>query len=190
MFNDVDHPHVTLSDWEAFKASETARQCRIAEVVDRGDCGCFPDWFVPLARGVAIASDALLSEAGHRKGMRRQRNWIKLDPDSYSLRVGYTNGADRSNLLIVRRCDKHEWWVIERRMADIDEVLVCGFGSTPILAPSYTSAMCLSLLCNVDKPPHGLRWIKQAPDDCPGAIEFALKRRIDEAQSGHLHKVA
>ena len=73
-------------------------------------------------------------------------------------------------------------------MGDVRQALVCNFGSTPIIAPSYTSAMCLALHCNVDNPPHGLRWIKQAPDDCSSAIEFALK--IGEAQSGHLHKVA
>ena len=191
MFNDADHPNVTLPEWKGFKVSETARQGHIAQVVDRRDCGFFPDWYVPLARGVAIAGPALLREAGYDDGMRRPRNWIKLDPDSYSLRAGYTKGADRSNLLIIRRCDKHEWWIIERVIRGKEEVLVCSFGSTPILTPSYKSAMCLALHCNVDKLPHDLRWIKLAPDDCPSAIEFALKRRIDEAQSErHLHKVA
>jgi hypothetical protein len=191
MFYDVDHPNVTLSEWEAFKSSETTRQSVITKVVDRAVCGFFPDWFVPLARGVAIAGHALLTEARYRKGMRRPRNWINWDPDCYWLSVGYTKGADRSNRLDVRRCDGHDWWLIERRMADVDQVLVCNFGSTPIIAPSYTSAMCLALHCNVDNPPHGLRWIKQAPDDCSGAIEFARQRRIDEAQpEGQLHKVA
>ena len=83
--------------------------------------------------------------------------------------------------LAVRRCDKHEWWVIERRVADVDEVLVLSFGSTPIFTRSYQSAMRLARHCNGNNPPHGLRWIKETPDDCPGAIEFARKRRIDEA---------
>ena len=34
---------------------------------------------------------------------------------------------------------------------------------------------------NVDNPPHGLVWIKQAPDDCSGAIEFAYERCRHEA---------
>ena len=123
--------------------------------------------------------------------MRRPRDWIKWDPDCYSLRVGYTKGADWPDVLVVRRCDKHEWWVIERRVGDVDQALVCSFASTPILTPSYQSAMCLAMHCNVDDPPHGLRSIKQAPDDCSSAIEFARQRRIDEAQSErHLHKVA
>jgi hypothetical protein len=71
--------------------------------------------------------------------------------------------------------------MIERRVADVEQVLVCSFGSTPILAPDYKSAMCLAKYCNVDKPSHGLRWIDFAPADCEGAIEFARERRIDEA---------
>ena len=56
---------------------------------------------------------------------------------------------------------------------------------------SYKSAMRLAMYCNVDNPPHGLRWIKLAPGDCEGAIEFARQRRIDEAQpEGPLHNVA
>ena len=66
-------------------------------------------------------------------------------------------------------------------MADVDQVLVCCFGSTPIFTRSYTSAICLAVNCNVDNPPQGLRWIKQAPDDCQAAIEFARRRQIDEA---------
>jgi hypothetical protein len=185
MFNDVDHPNVTLSEWEAFKASEAAQQSLIREVVDRSDCGFFPNWFVPLARGVAIASPALLSEAGYRVGMRRRRDWRTSDGDCYWLNVGYTKGADRLDRLIVRLCGDHEWWIIERRVADIEQVLVCNFGSTPILTPGYKSAMCLAMHCSVDNPPHGLRWIKLAPDDCEGAIEFALERHVDELFGAH-----
>jgi hypothetical protein len=43
----------------------------------------------------------------------------------------------------------------------------------------------------------GLRWIKQAPDDCPAAIELAQRRHVDELfgansadPEGHLHKVS
>ena len=109
----------------------------------------------------------------------------------------YINGPLVSDELIIRRCDKHEWWIIERITGGKEEVLVCSFGSTPIVTLSYKSAMCLAMHCNVDNPPHDLRWIKLAPDDCSGAIEFARKRRIDEAldansahPEGHLHKVA
>jgi hypothetical protein len=53
--------------------------------------------------------------------------------------------------------------------------------------------MGLATHCNVDNPPHGLRWIKQAPDDCEGAIEFAYERLRNEALAdsaevvGYLH---
>ena len=70
--------------------------------------------------------------------------------------------------------------MIERRIAGVKEVLVFDFASIPILTRSYASAMRLAMHCNVDTPPHG-RWIKQAPDDCAGAIELARQRRIKEA---------
>ena len=193
MFYDEDHPNVTLSDWQAFVVSETARQSLVAEVVDRSDCRCLPTWFVPLARGVAIASDALLHQAGHHDGMSRPRDWRKVSRHCYSRVIG-GGGFRWLNTLAVRRCDKHEWWVIERRVADVDQVLVCCFGSTPIFTRSYTSAICLAMYCNVDNPPHGLHWIKDAPDDCSGAIEFAYERCRHEAlgsnsaqAEGHLH---
>ena len=31
MFNNADHPHVTLSDWQAFKVAEVARQSVVTE---------------------------------------------------------------------------------------------------------------------------------------------------------------
>lgn len=71
--------------------------------------------------------------------------------------------------------------MIERRVADVDQVLVCCFGSTPIFTRSYTSAICLAVYCNINNPPHGLLWIKQAPDDCSDAIEFAYQRLRNEA---------
>ena len=177
MFNDVDHPNVALSDWKAFKASETAGQSLITEVVDRGDCGFFPDWYVPLARGAAIAGHALLREAGYDEGMPPPRGWYTHGPDCF---LSYINGPYVSDELIIRRCDKHEWWIIERVIGGKEEVLVYSFGSTPILTMSYKSAMCLAMYCNVDNPPHGLCWIKLAPGDCEGAIEFAKRRHANE----------
>jgi hypothetical protein len=61
MFYDADHPDVSLSDWQTF-----VRECPsdlIAELIDWSEIG-LPDWFVPLARGVGIASDALTSQSG------------------------------------------------------------------------------------------------------------------------------
>jgi hypothetical protein len=131
---------------------------------------------MPLARGAAIAAPALLREAGHPDGMPRPPDWLTQGPDCFVL---FINGPLSSDELIIRRCDKHGW-IIERWVERRQEVLVWSFGSTPILTPSYISAMCLAMHCDVDNPPRGLRWIKQAPDDCEGAIEFALERNVAE----------
>lgn len=152
----------------------------IDEVIDRNECSRLPDWFVPLAPGVLIASDKLLLEVGHHHGMYCPRGWRKFDRDCYRRAVG---GQPRlmCDVLKVRRYDKHGWWMIERRMVEVDEVLVFNFGSAPIVTRSHGSAMRLAMHCHVNDPPHGLRWVKQEPDDCSGAIEFARQRHIDDA---------
>ena len=73
MFCDVDHPNVSLSEWQTFLKDLPPHL--IVEVIDRSKLG-LPPWFVPFARGVAIASHALLREAGHRLGMHRPRGWL------------------------------------------------------------------------------------------------------------------
>ena len=78
MFYDVDHPDVPLSEWPSFLKELPPHL--IAEVIDRSKVG-LPNWFVPFARGVAIASDALLREAGHRHGMHRPPGWLKTACD-------------------------------------------------------------------------------------------------------------
>ena len=70
MMFEEGHPIISLSAWKGFCAWEKSLKGfpsrLIDEMVDRNECGCLPDWFVPLAYGVAIASDALLRKAGHR----------------------------------------------------------------------------------------------------------------------------
>jgi hypothetical protein len=183
MADEDDHPDVTLSDWQCFLASkkfcEEFPLLLIDEVADRDECGCLPNWFVPLARGVVIASDELLRRAGHHHGRHRPRGWREISPDCYWLATGWKAPFCR-DALVVRRCDKHEWWAIQRRVAGVREVLVFNFGSTPIFTRGYASAMRLAMHCNVDNPPHGLRWIKEAADDCEAAIKFARKRKLCE----------
>ena len=173
---------ISHTDWMGFcvwhKSQKDFPSHLIDELVDRGECGCIPDWFVPLARGVAIASDALLRQAGHHPGMYRPRGWRELSRDCYT-RVIRDQGGRWLDSVAVRRCDKHEWWVIERKVADVDEVLALRFGSTPIFTRSYQSAMRLAMHCHVNGPPSDLHWIEVIPDDCLGAI--ARKLRIDEA---------
>ena len=179
------HFIVTLEEWRGFKSrhesSKMYQSHLIDELIDREKCGCFPDWFVPLAPGVMIAGDELLRQAGHHRGMHRPRGWSPFGSDYYTKVIRrYRNSPLLPDLLAVRRCDKHKWWMIERRIAEVNEVLVFDFASIPILTRNYASAMRLAMHCNVDNPQHG-HWIKQAPDDCAGAIELARQRRIKEA---------
>ena len=64
MIYDIGHPHVTSLDWQTFRKEFSP--LLIGEVIDRSEIK-LPDWFVPLARGVAIASDALLLMSGYRR---------------------------------------------------------------------------------------------------------------------------
>ena len=84
MMFEEGHPIISLSAWKGFCAWEKSLKGfpsrLIDEMVDRNECGCLPDWFVPLAYGVAIASDALLRKAGHPDGLYRPRGWQEARP--------------------------------------------------------------------------------------------------------------
>jgi hypothetical protein len=70
MFYDVERPEITLSEeWKRF--CEEFSPHLVKDLIDR-DKVCLPDWFVPLARGVVIAGNELLREAGHRPEMHVQ----------------------------------------------------------------------------------------------------------------------
>ena len=89
MMFEEGHPNVTLAEWQGFKSWQKSCPSRlIDELIDRDECGCFPNWFVPLAPGVMIASDELLRQAGHHRGMYRPRDWRPLCPDSYKKVIG------------------------------------------------------------------------------------------------------
>jgi hypothetical protein len=189
MFYDADHPDVLLSEWQRFARRPPHL---IAEVIDRSDV-TLPDWFLPLARGVAIASDALLRVAGHRPGMSRPRGWLKMGHTF----LGMTRDTPRGlQNLRVWECSKPRLWTVERfsesrPYARSDEVLVHELGSTPIFMRSYQSAMRLAMHCHANGPPAELRWIAACPKDYQVAAD---KRRIDEAlarrnahQGDHLH---
>ena len=196
MMFEEGHPIISLKDWQGFKSWQKFQigfpSHLIDEVIDRNGTGLL-DWFVPLARGGAIASDALLRQAGHHPRMYRPRGWREGSRDYYC-QVIRDQGGRWLYGLAVRRCDKHEWWVIERMVADVDEVLVHMFGSTPIFTRSYQAAMRLAMYCHANGPPSDLRWIKTVPNNKQTAIELARKRRIDQAlgansaqPDGHLH---
>ena len=173
MFHEEGHPDVPPSDWKAFKREFSPL---FEAVVDR-DQMKFPEWFFPLARGFAMPSRSVLRIAGYRSGCR-PIGWRQTHPDVF---------WQRRNNLIVRTCSDQNRWTMERegercRHNHPNRVLAFVFGSTPVLAPNFQSAMFLAEFC-LREPPSGLRWITTAPDDLENAIEFARKRRVKEATS-------
>jgi hypothetical protein len=182
MIFEVGHPDVPLADWQAFR-----KECwpiNIKEVIDRSEIK-LPDWFVPLARGVAIASDRLLHRAGYRAASRDPRGWRKSECDVF-IKPFVADKDINFATLAVRQYANQSWWTIERyrecrKYGDITDVLVFGFGSTPIFCWNYQEAMRLAEYFHLNGPQHGLRWVTACPDDKDGAIEFARIRRIDEA---------
>ena len=155
MLHNMYQPNVPLSDWEAFLKEFSP--LFIEEIIDR-DKAELPDWFAPSARGVAIASEHLLHQAGYRRGMPRPRNWLTIEPYYFRLPLSGKN-------LLVRQCSQQRLWTVERFRTglgfgweDGDEALVFNFGPTPIFTRSYVPAMCLAMHCQDNEPPLGLSW--------------------------------
>ena len=162
MFYDVERPEITLLEWERFR--EEFPPHLIGNVIDR-EKACLPDWFMPLAWGVAIASDELLREAGHRQGMRQPPGWRETTPHFFK----HIIGCDVWNILLVRESDETGLWTIEHLSPscryEVDEVLGHIFGGTPLFTRNSLSAMCLAMHCHTKEPPPGLRWIEAPPPD-------------------------
>jgi hypothetical protein len=174
MFHEEGHPDVPPSDWNTFRREFSPYL--FEAVLDRVQIR-FPEWFFPLARGFVMPSRSLLRKAGYRS-RSRPVGWCQTHPDVFWQRI---------NNLIVRTCSNQNLWTMERegerhRHGHHNTVLAFAFGSTPVLAPNFQSAMFLAEFC-LREPPSGLRWITTAPDDLENAIEFARKRRVKEATS-------
>ena len=169
MFHDAERPDITLSDWDRLR--EKFPGALISQMLNREDAGV-PDWFMPMAWGIAIASDELLHEAGDMPTSSWQeagyaRFWHELGP----------------RMLLTRQCHKPRLWSIERwdtRHHGVDEVLCFPFGSTPIFTRTYAQAMRLAMHCHYHKLPPGLRWIRSPDHDLDIVTEFARIRRFDE----------
>jgi hypothetical protein len=165
MIYETGHSNTSLSNWKTFV--EEAPPRLIDVVVDRSEVG-LPEWFTPLARGIAIASDHLLKQAGYRPGSRRPPGWEPIGQDVFRRLEPW------GNALLVRGCSR--WWTVEYHPYDWPEkVLVFRFGSTPLFTRSYQSAMWLADYC-YPKPQPGLCWIDECPPDREAKIAFARAR--------------
>jgi hypothetical protein len=173
LLNQFGHPDVPLRDWNAFRVGFS--RFYLDEVINRDEVP-LPEWFMPLARGVAIPSDALLRKLGDRDfGCY----WVETNSEVFRMQ-------HMTYYLQVRRCSDDNLWTVERinnaYRPTVDEVLVFCFGATPIFARTHASAMQLAMSYNFSKPPSGLRWMK-SPDDLEGfehLVKLARARRLEE----------
>ena len=170
------HPDISCSDWKSFRGQ--ASPYLVEQVLDR-NAVVLPNWFLPLARGAAIASPYLLRRAGYRAGCHRARDWRKPTREQVFKDL-------RQYRLIAIRCGN--FWRIgldvgayRRPHGYTNYALVHFFGSTPILTRTYQEATYLAELCWPKEAPSGLSWVHECPNDMSGAIEFARQRRVSEA---------
>src|SRR5262245_5743693 len=175
MSHDTDHRDVSLSNWERFLKELPTHL--IAEIIDRS-LAKLPDWLVPFARGVGIASDILLRKAGDRHGLPRPSDWVEIDRDVFQLTIDHGFPYRR---LLVRQSFNPGLWMVERwrgrrQYDNADEILAHESAGTPICTRSYQAAMRLAMYCHTNGPPAGLRWISACPKD----YLTGGKRRIDE----------
>jgi hypothetical protein len=175
---EVGHADIPLSEWEAFRAAPP--RDLIAEVIDRSNTEV-PDYCVPLARGVAVASDALLERAGYCPGRSRPRRWDPLRSDFSRGWNGVTQVSEgRLGGLLYTRRYGGLWNVEWARQGMLPQILVFRFGSTPIVTRTCDEAMLLGELC-LSSPPDGLCWVSVSGRDCgEHLIEFAKERTINE----------
>src|SRR5262245_50594866 len=130
----LHHPDVPLSRWQAFR--ESSFSMAIKEVIDRDKIGMQPG-FVPLARGVAVASNHLLQRAGY------DPNTCRLSGFDIEFDFGFTC---LSAYKVGRYRGKNLWAVVRgSRGWPIQRILVHQFGSTPVVARHHKAAMQLAI---------------------------------------------
>lgn len=203
---DAEHPDLPLSHWRAF--AKQYSPCVIDQVVERDEC-YLPDWFVPLARGGAVVSKALLRklEDAHTKLDWEPGNRLPLEPTTLPTRPGIVDDIEQWHnepdvfecwrqgqyeCLVVRRCYNGLWtiecWNAGSPYTDADQVLVHQCGSTPIFARSLEEAKQLAVH-SYDSRLRGsnrlrtlgsLRWIRTCPKDYEAVVKIARQRQMDE----------
>jgi hypothetical protein len=164
------HPLISENDWRQFSNQLSPY---FKNVLDREKIE-LPHWFVPLARGVLIASPFLFRSLAPKR--RRPTGWTSLSPDTYQRVVGETR-------LRVRRTRDGRFWTILRwppranlRSNKRAETLVHTFGSTPVLSATRRQAQQLAELFEVRDAFSGLRWVAVSPQWLVGALAFAIRR--------------
>jgi hypothetical protein len=176
---EVGHADIPPSEWEAFR--DAPPRDLIGEVVDRSKTE-LPEYCVPLARGVAVASDALLERAGYRPGRSRPRRWRPLRADCSRGwdGVAFVNEVRRGGGLYTRRYG--DLWNVEwATQGMLPQILVVRDGSTPIVTHTCDEAMLLGELC-LSAPPEKLCWVSVSGRDCgEDLIELAKERTVNEA---------
>lgn len=182
MFHDQYHPDIPQSDWDAFQRWGSP----YVKVLDRNSVN-LPDWFVPLARGVATPSRYLLRLAGYGRGWRRPPGWRK------GPRGELTKEFNQECLIVTPGplCRIEREGTLQRPHLRVNMTLAHEFGPTPILAGSVQVAICLAEFCILPgRLPLKLCWAEACPDDVKGAIEYAHQRRINEARSAAAFQLA
>jgi hypothetical protein len=179
MFHENGHPDVSLSDWKTF--CDQFSPFLFSDIIDR-QAVKLPDWFLPLARGIAVPSDYLLNRAGYVPGKYRPRSWKPTGTHYYACSVGIGTAPAK---LFVRRVDNQPFWTIEllsntNKYAGWDKVLIFLFGSTPVFTRNYQSAMYLADWVFKDDRHLGLGWVDVCPQDVQAATAFAKQRSAYE----------
>jgi hypothetical protein len=177
------YPNVSLADWQSFKAwqesCKTFPSHLIDGVIDRSRLN-LPDNVLPLARGGAIASTALLRKAGYRSGTRQLLPWRRVGRSDFEISLMPSSCRGLSVTKI------GDLWMVGRSSGTvyIDD-LVYLFGSTPIFTRTCASAKHLAWYCawhcTPNQLPSGLGWIRSVPKNYQQAVEFAKQRAKHES---------
>jgi hypothetical protein len=165
---------MSLAEWQTLRHYPPRHL--FDQIIDRSELS-LPDEYVPLSRGVAVASDVFLSNAGYYPALIRPPGWQPGGEDCFWLRTG----SDRN--LVVRRFGP--MWSIERWGAVLlarlpAEVLVSTCGSLPVVSQFIAASMRLAEYCHENCPP-GVRWVNATAEDTEAAVAFARAREKYEA---------
>jgi hypothetical protein len=176
MIHIFDFPFVTIREWQKFQ--KDLPRSLIAEVIDRAAVE-LPDHFLPFARGIAIASEELLSKTRIYQRLNYMDGWRRAKTGDWSREAGL-------HLLLVRQVADQGLWTCERWVDPwdhtlSDDILAHAFGSTPILTRSPEAAIQLTSYCDRFGPPPGLCWASAVPRDHKAATEIARRLHMHEA---------